>query len=510
MRHSDHRKRRLFPWVIVMGILLITTLFILVFQLSRKPPSLSGTSRIRNVVIIVSDALQRDILSCYGGPAHTPNIDRLAREGTIFENAYCTAPCTLPSSMAMLTGNYSKTYLFHARVRHPRTAKSPHSKESLFYVPDGSTLLAEILDQRGWDCRARIGNKVVRRPNILQGFSVFTAKPPHWAERAVSLQKEIGFQVRSFHYRQMIPSLEFILSAPADTRIFHLEWILDPHCGYNPPPFFRQPLAELETRLPRPIEFYTTNHSRVLDKVLREDGFTVEEMEFLRRLYRAEVESMDERVGYMIAALERSGRLNDTLIVFTSDHGELLGPHKRIGHSNAFFQDLVKVPLIFRGPGILKARRINSRVTHLDFIPTLAELMAVELPEDTMGDSYAPLFRGATIPERTIYFDAISNNMAGRWTGWDAILEGSFKLEMNHGKTHPDITLYDIQSDPGESRNAARHFPDIVRRFRVRIARLREIIRQRLMKNATLLDGRVNLNEAAQEARKTLKSLGYL
>ncbi|MDY0296434.1 MAG: sulfatase [Acidobacteriota bacterium] len=463
----------------------------------------------RNLVLIVSDALRRDMLGCYGGEAHTPHIDRLAREGTLFENAYSTAPCTLPSSVAMLTGNYSRTY---AKILHStrEEIKSSDRPEYCYYVPDSETLLAEVLSERGWENRADIENPVVSRSNILQGFLSLSAGNLPEQPQVDRLQSRIGFQMRNHGYRAMIASLDFLLSASNNRKFFLLKWIMDPHGPYQPPDRFRRPLLDVEKTLPNPPSFYMNRKSPQLQQLLAKKTVSASELEYIRRLYRAEVEAVDERVGYMLAALRMSGTDKDTLIVFTSDHGELIGEHGRIGHGQAFFQELVRIPLILCGPGIPGGKRLSARVTHLGLSPTLADLMKAKLPEDPMGKSFASLLHSDSRSEGSAYFDAMVNTTKPKWRKWDAGLQDQWKLIMNRGQTPAEIFLFNLDEDPGESRNVCADFPEVAESLRIYLARAREQIRKRLQRNAARLNDEVDLHEKARKARETLESLGYL
>ena len=469
----------------------------------------TGVTPPHNLVVIVSDALRRDVLGCYGGSARTPHIDRLAREGTLFENAYSTAPCTLPSSVAMLTGNYSRTYSYYIRREIPGKNKALPWKQYCFYVPDAEWLLAESLVAAGWMARAAIGNSVVERSNILQGFTRFPKKGREWRKRAGDSLKRMGVSLEKVNHRQEFLMLEFLWSVSRSQRFFLLHWILDPHAPYASLPQRGEDLSGMERTLPHPPEFYASLREHEMQKLYRAGSLSDAEMNYIRRRYRAEVESVDERVGMILEILESRKLLADTLIVFTSDHGELLGGHGFIGHGRSFYQELVRVPLIFRGPGVERGRRVFSRVSHLDLTPTLADLCHAPVG-DRMGGSYSHLFRVEDEGVPLVYFDAVSNSLDPKWAGWDAILGGKYKLVVNRKAQEIQKVLYNLQEDPGEMVDRAADFFQRVDELSRQIARLRATIRTRLEHNASRLREKLDLNNEARKARETLKSLGYL
>ncbi len=114
-----------------------------------------------NVVLVVADALRQDVLGCYGGEAVTPNIDKLAASGVLFENAYSTSPWTPPSAVSIFTGNYATSYPY-SKVRKVVQA----------HVPDEERLLAEVLRDQGYDIAMRRGNYLIAMHNCLQGFEM--------------------------------------------------------------------------------------------------------------------------------------------------------------------------------------------------------------------------------------------------------------------------------------------------------------------------------------------------
>ncbi len=122
-----------------------------------------------NLLIIVSDALRADVLGCYGGAARTPNIDRLAGDGTLFVRCYSTTPWTWPAAVSMFTGNYPAAYHPTVERLFPETRPEAESV-TVWYVPEEEQLVGEVMGAAGYDVRMALQNPLPRRSNSLQGF----------------------------------------------------------------------------------------------------------------------------------------------------------------------------------------------------------------------------------------------------------------------------------------------------------------------------------------------------
>lgn len=463
----------------------------------------------RNLVIIVSDALRRDVLGCYGGPVHTPNIDRLAREGTLFENAYSTAPCTMPSSVAMMTGNYARSYTFNHNVRYQKDL-GREKKGYFFRVGEGARMFAESLTQAGYKTRAAVENGLVKRSNLLQGYTLCLQSDRMSRESLDRLERELGFRMLNQAYGKQAGMLDFLLNMPADQAFAAFIWIYDPHGPYDPPETFRKRIPIDPGDLPRPLTFYTSAKQKQLRGMTLSGELNPLEIRYLRGLYEAEVASMDQRVGYVLKALEKSGQLDSTLIVFTSDHGECLGDHRHFGHARAIFQELVRVPLIFRGPGISPGRKVNHILSHLDLKPTLSEIMGIDANARTQGRSYAAALRGEKIARRFLYFDWFSNSLNKDWAGVDGAMDFPIKLIVKRNGEDYTYTLYDLSVDPGEAKDLAGENPLEVKRIFARILQLRRSNRDLLETHIRQLGAKLDPAEEVRRTKEKLKSLGYL
>ncbi len=454
----------------------------------------------RDVLMLVVDTLRADELSCYGGAARTPEICSLAERGARFERAYSASSWTLPSAVAMLTGNHPSEY---AR------AADGGSELPLFRVPDEEPLLGEALAGRGFSLTAFVENALATVSNAFQGFTIHAFAPdsdPAPDAEELRRAEELGIALRDRRYRMLVPALEHLGRADGPRR-FTVVWIFDPHLLYEPPEGFAvRPSAQ---GLPHPPLWYRRLGSKpnrelgILSIKSEGKNLSAEEVAHLRGLYRAELESVDERVGWILDALRRSGREDDTLVVFTSDHGEGFGEHRRFAHGNSYYDEVVRVPWIVAGPGVAEGVVIEEPVSHLDLVPTLAELLGVDgLRADLRGRSRAALLRGGRSGGGSHYL------VKATWGDnfEDALVEGDYKLIAEAEK---GLELYNLVDDPGETRDLSRRESERASAMYETVERFRRENLTRRERNYADAD-EATLAETSQETEDKLRALGYI
>lgn len=467
-----------------------------------------GGSPPPDLLVIVSDAFRADALDCGREESRTPNLCRLAASGVTFERAYSAAPWTLPSAVAMVTGNSPSQY--HLTGEERERAEQP--RNWVYRIPEGERPFGELLVAAGYRVEGAVENPVVARSGALRGFT----RRSHGDRRKQSLLRRLdprlGFNPRDDRYLEILWALDLLLEPP-EGPLALLHWIDDPHAEYRPPAALleREPLP----RLPREIDFYRGlghHHSprRGLHKLRRQVAtLTPEELAFVRRLYLLEVESVDERVGYLLRALELSGRAERTLVVFTSDHGEGFGEHGDFLHGVSLYDEMVRVPMIVSGPGVAAGHRVATPVSHLDLAPTLADLMGIDGLGEVQGASLRDLLAGGDhAPPRPLYLS--SPDRLDR----DAVVFGRHKLIADHdGGPRSDeadrLELYDLVADPGETINLAAELPEVLRDLEARLLRARQG-NERLRRARVAAETPEALDQSVEETLRTLRSVGYI
>lgn len=404
----------------------------------------SGAPR-PNVLVITVDTLRADHLGSYGYKmASTPNIDALAAEGVLYRNAVCSAPITLPSHCSIMTGLYPPAH----GVRDNGT----------FALGDDAVTLADRLKAEGYETQAFVSALVLdRRYNLSKGFDGYDDNL--WAEDAPKL-----FMIRKRPGNKTIDRVTDWIekwSGREERKPFFV-WVhlFDPHQPYNAPTWARA-LA------PTP--------------------------------YDAEITFVDRQLGRLFDALRAKGVLDNTLIVFTADHGESLGEHQEKTHAIFIYDATVRVPLIIRYPRLFpKGSTYEGPVRSVDIAPTV--LSALKLPggNETQGiDLLPPTVGKVPQPDLPQYSESLLCEVGFGMAPLYGIREGRYKLIRA-----PKPELYDLRADPAELNNLYSADPD-------RAAALDQDLQSILeSRGRTVIAARDNPMD--RETLEMLQSLGYL
>ncbi|MHC4064399.1 MAG: sulfatase [Planctomycetota bacterium] len=364
------------------------------------------------MLLISVDTLRRDHLGCYGyRRATSPNIDELARGGVVFENAVSTCSWTLPAHASMLTGLYPA---FHG-------------------LQDDGTKLASSV------------------PTLAEGFT----KLGYHTVGVVShvyVSREFGLE-RGFHTfddslieagatnpiaEQIVDRFLSVMNEAPPGRFFAFVHFFDPHWDYTPPPPFNTRFTDpayagpVDGTLPSMLKYL--HGSRPMPEADRQQAIA---------LYDGEIAYVDEQIGRLIRALEDQGRLENTLIAITSDHGEEFKEHGRLGHGKTLFAEQLRAPLIVAGHSAFPARSRRSELLSLiDLGPTLLDLAGGDYLRNVQG---VALLGAAGRPDRVVFAESVrfGNEMrTARTSRYKLIhyLQGDYRH------------LYDLRSDPWERR----------------------------------------------------------
>jgi arylsulfatase A-like enzyme len=392
--------------------------------------------RPRNLVLISIDTLRPDFLGAYGhARATSPALDALARSGVLFETAQSTAPWTLPAHGSLLTGLYP----------------SRHGVIGELGLPYEVATLAEILAAAGFQTAAIVNSHHLSpRYGLDRGFASFryAVEFPTPAEPSV-----VGDWAR-----------EWIGEAPREPFFLFLHFY-DVHSDYRS-------LPEVEARFVAPYAGPVDGSTRQL-MLYREGRFPLDaaDRRHLVQLYEAGVRQMDDGIARLLADLERAGLREQSLLVVTSDHGEEFLEHGDVLHGRTQYEEMLRVPLLFNGPGLPAGRRVVEPVSLVDVVPTVLAQLGVPAPSELDGRDLAPLWRGEAPPQlrdRTLLGEADHSGEAPNLTA--SARHGRFKLVLD--RASGEARLFDLQADPAESRDTSSQHPEQVARLRAEIERL--------------------------------------
>ncbi len=302
-----------------------------------------------NVLLIVLDTVRADAVSIeWNEQPVTPNLDRIAAEGARFENAYATAPWTLPSHATLFTG------------LAPSQHRAVHEN---FALASEYATLAERLADRQYATYGITSNPwVTAGRGLAQGFDEFKVAYSN-AEQAPDKGA-----ARATEY-----ATDFVARAAETGKPFFLFVnYLEAHLPYAPPNSGFEALGIAVESLSR-REFSVEQAEEI---IAGKREASASESALARTLYLCEIAYQDQLLGKLSDALRDNAVLDDTLIVITSDHGELLGKHGLMGHEFSLSDDVLHVPLILRFPNRIEAgQRVALPVSHLDVVPTVLDIL---------------------------------------------------------------------------------------------------------------------------------------
>jgi choline-sulfatase len=354
----------------------------------------------RNVILLTLDTTRADHLGLYGHKAaSTPTLDRLGREGVVFDTAMTVAPLTLPSHSSIMTG------LFPPRhgVRDNGT----------FYLDDRFTTLAEVLHDAGYRTAAFVAAAVLEKKYGLgQGFEVYDEDFARGTP-----QREFLFAERPAD-QVAAAALTWLDATPSP--FFAWLHFYDAHADYQPPPPFDE--------------------------------------RFHDSPYDGEIAFVDRTIATLVDRLAARGLLDDSFLVVVADHGESLGEHGEQTHGVFVYDATVRVPFFVRGPGIAANRRVGAVVRTVDLMPTVLELVGITPPDGIDGRSLVALLSNASGPARVGYAEAELPRYHYGWAPLASVRTGTWKLI-----DAPRPELYQMTSDPKELINLYDREPAVAR-----------------------------------------------
>lgn len=393
----------------------------LVLERSRVRERTRPTADAPNIVLIVMDTQRVDRLSCYGYERPTtPNLDRLAAQGVLYEDVCATASWTWPSTASILTGLSADAH----GVTSNASCTLSLSLESL----------AEALQLEGYTTAAFSCNPLIAAERYFdQGFELFDYSVPF-------------FRMSD----EVMPDVLRWLDANAQTRFFLYLHLADPHTPHRPHP---DELARLG--FTRPDDFPENGMDVYAQQLLNggtPDAIPETHRRWILDQYDASVATGDRWLGELFAALDAHGLEGRTVVAFTSDHGEELFDHNRLAHGHTIYRELIEVPLILRGPGIPAGRTVGGVTSNRHLAPTLARIAGTALPgvddgEDLLLDDPRGL--------------AMFQTLKGVWNGqkgcalyglrrddWTLLFNRS--VDDDRAPDADDLCLFEVGSDPNE------------------------------------------------------------
>jgi arylsulfatase len=436
-----------------------------------------------NILILMTDQQRANCLSCAGHPVvQTPHMDRLAREGIRFARAYTPSPLCIPARSSFLSGLYCHTHQkwenagLESRVNgfdpEPVLPTYPRELRQVGYhtchigkahLHGGTEHLDEwkpFMNTLGWD-------------------DVFETPGPLWAMRLPSLVSErwstLGcLELFREDYRQRrqkgglaaawpspLPegetlddivgrlALEYLQSYARSEPFLVFVGFPGPHDPWDPPRAWAEHYKGIEMDPPKPITepgFWVPEAAAAHQRALQNNqlGLTPQSIANIRLHYYAKISHIDSWIGRILDVLEQRGLLEETFIVFWSDHGEMLGDKGRL-HKSVFYEEAVHVPLILRPPRYTHAGAVSHGLTTtIDLYPTLLDLADSLVQYRGFGTSLMPVLDD--------HQQAIHEEVCSEIAFRTMIFDGRYKLVIDNA-TATLLKLYNLQEDPQEAVN---------------------------------------------------------
>ncbi len=418
-----------------------------------------------NILIILEDALRPDHMGCYGYPKNTtPNCDRLAREGTLFECCIAVSAHTVPSIVSLLTGQTPFTHgLMTARDY------TPWKHHGLW--EDRRTPL-RVLAEEGY---------------LVDGELVMRWSPLGFERDAndllVYMQEN---RARKWFYCAEPYPTHLPYNPPQD---YYEEFVDE---GFRPSADMLERMELVKTRMilhpPGAVSAIEAGQEDSIGQADEAHARSVATVEFrpedepgIRALYDGEVRVFDDLVGQWVGKLEELDLLESTLIVIIADHGEELLERGHVGHTSCnlrgtLYDECLQVPFIMRYPRAIPAGTVvRQQVSQVDLMPTIFDLVGLDLPPPVDGESLLPLISGK---EAAFREEAYAETPPAGWQALDGderrircVRTRDWKLIVNTDlSTHAHwFELYDLREDPGEQRNRADEEPERVQTLLARL-----------------------------------------
>lgn len=419
----------------------------------------------RKILFLMTDQHRPDGLGLFGDPyAKTPALDQLARDGTAFRQTYSQYPLCVPARTSIILGRYPHSVssgIWGNKIRNPQATsflellRGAGWKTACFgklHIHQRSAKDWSRLDEvKKWKSLEKIkGGKHLEPYRVSQSPQLKPKIVPELPYGAPSPFRKEAHQ----EWRAKEAAIEYMKAHREENWFIQCSFV-KPHPPLNPPEEYWREFDRLSYKLPDyPEDDLADAHPTVAGK-MTEWGIGAPTKKQIRDAmigYYACLNFCDDMFGEVLAALDELGLRDETLVVYTSDHGEMLWDH-RLWHKNVFFDQAVRVPFIARMPGMIPAgRQSRALVEHIDFFPTFCELAGIATPDYAQGKSLFPVLTGRRDDHKDrVYSEAYYWGEPGGKVAM--IFDGRYKL-VDNGDNVP-CELYDLEADPQEMTNVS-------------------------------------------------------
>jgi len=444
-----------------------------------------------NIIIITTDQMRADAMGFINPVVITPNLDKLAKQGTVFERAYCTSPVCTPSRVAILTGRYphcTGAWNVGVSMKDEEVTICDFLKKLEYRTAVvGKTHFRQQCKDDFTMCpqEVRIRDRVRSMDGTYFGFDEHHITEGNDVDEYFNWLKEVAPEYiqnlgkpintksdvwvsempEEYHNTHWIAQkgIEQLDKHDTSKPLFMWMSFVDPHHPFNPPKKYadmysnveilKGPQREGEHDL-RPNHLRHQGNTSNFAKEYWPGGGeeytkSEEELEEAIRNYYAMITFIDKEIGRVLKTLEDKGMRENTIIIFSSDHGELLGDHKLLYKGPWMYEGLTRVPMIFNGGKNIKERTTKALMENVDILPTILDLIGEDIPYGVQGKSQLKVITGEV---STVRDSAITSYDAhDRGIDIKCMRTKNHKLVVFAGENYGE--LYDLDADPHELNN---------------------------------------------------------
>ena len=439
-----------------------------------------------NVVMYVSDRQHWDSLGAVGTPnVHTPHLDWVANQGVTFRRAYSTCPICSPARASIISGLYPHA---HGMVANHQVRPGAE----LMRYPTGVTNVAQYLGGLGYAC-GYAGKWHIGSGSARPGFDDFASRskdfdvdsPEDDDNEILHFTRKVGFNLTgklggddpdparfdkaskygpqllplAYHtaFRHMDKTVNWVHDMANDERpMFLIYSSKEPHEPFgSPEPFFSQyrpPDMQIPETRKDPAGPALRAQRRDVQIKRTMTGLSDEQLQRVYAGFFSAVTYVDHLVGRLIAALVDTGRWDNTLFIFTSDHGDMLGHHGAFGQFAMQYEDVTRIPFIVRPPGGLdSARSTEQLISHVDLTPTIVSWCGGTVDPSVQGSDASALFRG---DDAVIHDGVVNEYYSANWTELPCPMRAWITDDWKYVATQDGTDqLFDLANDPNELHN---------------------------------------------------------
>jgi arylsulfatase A-like enzyme len=464
-----------------------------------------SSARKPNLILFLPDQQRADTLACYGGVnVHAPNLNKLASESMVFERAYVTHPVCTPSRSSLMTGTWPHI--------NGCTRNSVPLDPRFQVLPE---LMADKDYRTGYIGKWHLGEE----GPAVRGFQQWVSTDDHGDYTNFLVAEGVTPDKQNGRFSEIaISNLPVALSRPKFLEQRACEFIekhqrdpfvlvvafVEPHSPYNGPLNDEHPLDQVELDVTAtlresadlPLRYRLMREWQQAEAVLDRErlpaqfffGITPEEYRGIKQRYLGLVTLVDRSTGAILECVERCGLRDNTIVIHTSDHGDSLGAHHLFG-KETMFEEATRVPFLIRLPGQTRDHLISQPVSHIDFVPTLLDLLGQAKHPQCAGKSLLPLIKGDATLADNVFLEWAPNRtkikkgtkLARRRMIKRAVEESTRAIVSPDGwklclRDKDSNELYNLNSDPLETRNlySERQYASVISNLRGEIHRWQE------------------------------------